>query len=543
MKKIVITSLVFVSIAFLYAFKSKKETPELKKNSKPNIVLIMADDMGFSDIGSYGSEIKTPNIDRLANEGTRLERCYNNAICAPSRASLLTGQYPHKAGIGFFNKDLGLPAYQGYLNKESLTLAEGMKLGGYSTYMCGKWHVGNKESQWPLQRGFDKFFGFIDGALSYFDTKPIMKGPPKSAWLFEGNKPYTIEKDDFYLTDELTTKAIAYLDEQPKSKPFFLYMAYNAPHWPLHAKEKDIERHRGLYDKGWDVLRENRLKNLKKIGLFPENQNADRDASIPEWESLTYDEKQYWVKKMEVYSAMVDNLDQNIGRLIKHLEEAGELDNTLIVFISDNGADDWDFSKHPFSVKRNSGSVGTSGSNESYTKYWAQVSNMPLRSYKSNPYEGGVSSPFVARWPEKIPQNTIQKGGVHVIDFLPTFLDIAGVSYPKEYNGITTNPLLGKSFITSIQNNKWNQERELFHEWSGNRAVWSGEWKLLSTYPKNEWELYNLKNDRVETKNLANEYPEVVKELEHAYNKWAKDNDVEPWSDEFARRTGFGPKH
>jgi arylsulfatase A-like enzyme len=506
---------------------------------KKNIVLIVADDMGFSDIGCYGSEINTPNIDRLAQEGVRLKQCYNNGICAPSRASLLTGQYHHKAGIGFFNRNLGLPAYQGYLNKQSLTFAEVFKAAGYNTYLSGKWHVGNDTSAWPLKRGFDKFFGFIGGAASFWDNIPITQGSPISAHLVDGNKLFPITAKDHYLTDVLTDKAIGYLKEQPKNNPFFLYMAYNSPHWPLHAKPEDIAKYKGKYDLGWDSLRTLRHQKSIKLGLTDPNCVAVRDSSLDAWAKMTYDERQFWVKKMEVYAAMVDNLDQNIGRLIKHLEETKQLDNTLIVFVSDNGAEEWDLSKMLLALNRTTGSVGTAGSNESYTKYWAQLSNMPLRSYKSTPYEGGLSTPFVARLPKVIPANTIQQGGIHFSDFLPSFLDLTGVEYPKTFNGVTPYPLLGESFMPKIKKNEWQRKTPLFYEWAGHRAVWKREWKIASTYPENKWELYNIAKDRTESKNVANEHPEIVTELEADYKNWAKASEVTEWNETLANKASF----
>lgn len=539
MKKHFFTIVILLwSVTFVVA-QNKTNQKANKQQSRPNIILIMADDMGFSDVGCYGSEINTPNIDRLASEGVKLKQCYNNGICAPSRASLLTGQYPHKSGIGFFNRDLGLPAYQGYLNKASLTIAEILKNGGYNTYMSGKWHVGNTKEHWPLQRGFDKFFGFIDGAESYFDSKPITKGPPEMAQLYEGNEVYHINKKDFYLTDELTNKGIDFLKESPKEKPFFLYMAYNAPHWPLHAKPQDIEKYKGRYDIGWDSLRTVRHQNLIKLGLAEAQQNAVKDKSLPAWNKLTYDEKQFWVKKMEVYAAMVDNLDQNIGRLIDYLKNTNQLDNTFIVFLSDNGAEDWDLSKLPLAINRSSGPVGSSGSNESYTKNWAQVSNMPLRNYKSTPYEGGVSSPFIMRYPKLIPANTIEKGGIHIIDILPTILELTHIAYPTNYNGIKPNTLLGESFLKPTIDNKWERKKPVCYEWAGNRAVWSGNWKAVSNYPENKWELYDLKNDRTESNNLASKFPEVLADLDTVYHNWAKANEVTEWNEELARKTKF----
>jgi arylsulfatase A-like enzyme len=536
MKKL---TLPFFAILLLVSCISATKISEKPVEKKPNILLIMADDLGFSDIGSYGSEIKTPNIDRLAAEGTRLRQCYNNGICAPSRASLLTGQYPHKAGIGFFNRDLGVPGYEGYLNSESLTLAEVLKTGGYETFMSGKWHVGNTPDKWPTKRGFDKFFGFIDGGISYWDTKPIMRAGPFASNLYLNDQEFKITKKDHYLTDELTDQAIGFLKESPKDKPFFMYMAYNAPHWPIHAKPTDIEKYKGMYDIGWDSLRTVRLNKLKALGLVDAQSNPMRDRSITPWNKLTFDEKAMWVKKMEVYAAMVDNLDQNIGKLLKYLEETNQIDNTLIVFISDNGAEDWDFSKMSLAINRDRGPVGTAGSNESYTQNWAQVSNVPLRSYKSTPYEGGVSSPFIARYPKIIPANSIQDGGLHLIDFMPSFLELSGIKYPTSYNGKPVNPMVGESFLSSLKNNNWERKEPLYYEWAGNRMARMGKWKTVSYYPQNKWQLFDLSTDRTENVDLADKFPEIVNQIDQNYHKWAAGNKVTEWNDTMVDATGF----
>ncbi|MFI8378340.1 arylsulfatase [Leeuwenhoekiella sp. NPDC079379] len=506
---------------------------------KPNIVLIMADDMGFSDLGNYGSEINTPSLDRLASEGTRLMRFYTNTICAPSRASLLTGQYPHKAGIGFFNEDFGMPGYEGYLNKESLTLGEVFKSGGYSTYMSGKWHVGNDKAHWPLQRGFDNFFGFLDGGASYFDTKPLLKGPPSTAFLYEGNEVYTIDKEDFYLTDELTNRAINFVKNTPQEKPFFLYMAYNAPHWPLHAKPEDIAKYKGKYDAGWDELRKLRFENIKKLGLVDQNWDLFKDTLLPSWESLSAQEKSDWSLKMEVYAAMVDNLDQNIGKLLNYLGTTGQLDNTIVVFLSDNGAENMDVGKMPFTVHRNEGPVGTAGSMEAYSKNWAQVSNSPLRSYKSSPYEGGTATPFIIRYPGQQGAGKILKGGTHMVDIMPTLLSIANVEYPKSYNGIQTNVLAGESFLPLLQGDDWNREQPICFEWFGDRAIWMGDLKAVSVYPGNKWELYDLAVDRTESKNIADSQPEMVAKMAALHTEWANANGVIEWSDAMSNKTQF----
>ncbi|MFI1773558.1 arylsulfatase [Thalassobellus citreus] len=535
------TLVLVVMTLFLVSCKQSNNQNNViaQTDKKPNIVLIMADDMGFSDLGNYGSEISTPNIDRLATEGTRLRRFYNNTICAPSRTSLLTGQYPHKAGIGFFNEDLGIPGYEGYLNKESLTLGEVFKNGGYSTYMSGKWHVGNERAHWPLQRGFDNFFGFLDGGASYFDTKPILKGPPSSAFLYADNEVYNIDKEDFYLTDELTSRAIEFVKSTPEEKPFFLYMAYNAPHWPLHAKPEDIAKYKGKYDAGWDELRNIRFENIKKMGLADENWTPVKDKLLPAWNSLSEEEKSDWALKMEVYAAMVDNLDQNIGKLISYLETTNQLDNTMIIFLSDNGAENMDVGKMPFVVKRNEGSVGTAGSMEAYTKKWAQVSNSPLRSYKSSPYEGGTATPFIVRYPKQVGAGKILKGGAHVVDIMPTLLNFAGINYPETFNGIKANALAGESFLPLLKGENWERNQPICFEWFGDRAVWMGDLKAVSVYPGNTWELYDLAIDRTESNDISALHPETISKIDAIYKDWAKTNGAIDWTDEMTIKTGF----
>ncbi len=532
MKKILVLSLI-VSSGFLWGFGPKTPAP-----NKLNIILILADDMGFSDIGCYGSEIRTPNLDKLASEGMRLKQCYTNAICAPSRATLLTGQYPHKAGVGFFNSDLGIPAYQGYLNRQSLTIAEVFQQAGYQTMLSGKWHHGLDSIKGPRARGFDQFFGFIGGAFSYFDTKPITKNNPFN-FLVDDTKAFHPTVPDFYLTDEITRRGIGFLKQNENKKPFFLHLAYSSPHWPLHAKPQDIARYKGHYDIGWDSLRTLRHQKQVQLGLVSQNQGINKDKSLPLWNSMTYDERQYWTKKMEVYAAMVDNLDQNIGQLIAYLKASGQLDNTLIVFVSDNGAEGWDFTKLPMAAIRNTGPVGTAGSNESYTKNWSQVSNVPFKSYKATPYEGGLSSPFIARLPKTIPANTLHEGVVHFVDFMPTLLEIAEIAYPRTNHNEPVNPLPGESFARLLRGENWSRKTPIFYEWAGHRMVRRGNWKLLSFYPENQWELYDMATDRTETTNIATANPDIVKQLNDAYLAWAKQNDVVEWNEGFAKKTTF----
>ncbi|GAB3284879.1 arylsulfatase [Larkinella harenae] len=503
---------------------------------RPNIILVMVDDMGYSDLGSYGSEIQTPNLDRLASEGLRLREFYNNAICAPTRASLITGQYPHKAGIGYFNVNLGLPAYQGYLNKESLTFGEVLKNAGYSTLLSGKWHVGNDSLVWPKQRGFDRFYGILGGGSNYFDAGPMPTGRNSPVVILEGNQRQHPKPNSYYFTDEITTHALTYLDEQSKeakpnaARPFFLYLAYTAPHWPLQALPEDIAKYRGKYDAGWDDIRKQRLDRQVKLGIITQKQAdaaAVRDADIPDWDALTYDEKTLWKAKMEVYAAMLDRADQGIGKILAKLKELKKDDNTLIIFISDNGAPAEDVAHWGSKAGRNSGPGGTAGSFESQGKNWAYVSNAPFRAFKAFSYEGGISSPFIAWFPGKIKPGRLEKGTGHLIDIAPTLYEVAGASYPTTHGGTTTNPLPGVSLANLLFNEKpLDAQRPLFWEWAGNRAIRRGKWKLVSIYPSYQWELYDLDTDRGETKNVAAQNPTVVDALSVLYFDWAKRTDV-----------------
>ena len=514
MKKLLLASLLLLSIQ---GFSQK---------GKPNIILIMADDLGYSDIGAYGSEINTPNLDKLAKEGLRLKEFYNNSICAPTRASLLTGQYQHKAGVGYFSQDLGLPAYQGFINKESLTLAEVLKSAGYSTLMSGKWHVSGKDQSYPWQRGFDRSLLSENG--SYFDQGDY-DGGAKRPYFLDG-KPYPLEAGKYYQTDVITENAVKFLDEEgKKEKPFFLYLTYTAPHWPLHALPEDIAKYKGKYDKGWDALRQERYEKQKKLGVVDEKAGiSNKDQDIYDWSKLSYDQRQQWAAKMEVFAAMVDRMDQGIGKVLGELKKIGKDDNTLVVFISDNGAPAEEMIKWHNGATRNTGPVGTIGSYESQSKNWSYASNTPLNGFKDYLFEGGISSPFIAWYPAKIKAGTIAKGTGHLIDIAPTFYELAGAKYPAKLNGVTANALPGKSLVPVLigKEKEVNRGEPLFWERAGNRAVREGKWKLVSHWPSYSWELYNLEEDKGETKNVAQQNHEVVSRLSVKYFEWAKKTGV-----------------
>lgn len=493
---------------------------------RPNIVLIMADDMGYSDIGCFGSEVRTPNLDKLARHGVRFSQFYNASRCCPTRASLLTGLYQHQTGIGDMVGNLGVPSYQGYLNTECVTLAEVLKLNGYKTLMSGKWHVGNRPETLPLKRGFDHYFGLIDGAGSYFERKAYRKNQPAPRWMLEDadfNPPAT----GFYMTDAITDYALNFLgDQSPKQQPFFLYLAYTAPHWPLHALPEDIARYRGKYLKGWDVLRAERFEKMRNMGLIDRyTRLSERDANVPAWETLSTEERELWDLRMAVYAAMIDRLDQNVGRVVARLEEMGELDHTIIIFLADNGGCH-EATRNKGNYIVTTGETGTADSFDAYEYPWANVSNTPFRMHKHWVHEGGISTPFIAHYPGVIkPGKVIDQPG-HIIDLMPTLLDFAGGTYPLAFNGGNIVPMEGVSLKDVLTGGKLNRDRPLFWEHEGNRAIRQGDWKLVSQYDNQakkfkEWELYNLKTDRSELKNLCNQKPEIKNRMIRDFEQWA----------------------
>jgi len=494
---------------------------------KPNIVLILADDMGYSDIGCFGSEINTPNLDRLAQQGIRMTQFYNASRSCPSRASLLTGLYQHEAGVGDMVSDLGIPSYQGYLNRQCVTLAEVLKTNGYNTYMSGKWHVGNRPEVLPLERGFDRYFGLIDGAGSYFQriAYRINEQPPR--WML-GHEDFNPPDSGFYMTDAITDYAISFLKEEPaNNNPFFLYLAYTAPHWPLHAPSEDIEKYRGKYMKGWDLLRQERYQRMLKLEIIdPSVRLTPRDDMSAEWNSLPEEEKKMWDLRMAVYAAMVDRLDQNIGRIVNYLTDKDKLKNTLLIFLSDNGGCH-EGTKNKGNYIRPGGETGNPDSFDAYEYPWANASNTPFRMFKHWVHEGGISTPFIAYFPGRIKAGRIADQPGHIIDIMPTLLDISGGTYPETFKGNEIVPMEGVSLVPLFNGMKLKRKEPLFWEHEGNRAVRSGDWKLVSAYDyqaKNyrDWELYNMKSDRSELTDLKDTYPGKIKELVENYEKWSE---------------------
>lgn len=504
------------------AAQSTQSTDEAQR---PNIVIVMADDMGYSDLGCYGGEIETPHLDRLAAGGVRFTQFYNTARCCPTRAALLTGVYQHQAGIGHMVGNLGVPSYQGYLNDRTVTIAETLRPAGYATLMTGKWHVGSQPEHWPLQRGFDRYWGTPSGGGVYFkDTLKVRT----NVFFTSGNERIEAP-DDLYVTDTFTDYALKFIDGAVEAdKPFFLYLAHIAPHWPLQAKPKDIEKYRGRYDAGWDVVRKARYRRQLDMGIVDRAWPlSPRDPKAKAWKSLSEAKRKDLAYRMSVYAAQVDCIDQNMGRLLAHLEKRGVLDNTLILFLSDNGCS---AEGGPGGFSRGTKGVPI-GQGESYASVgleWANVNDTPYRKFKMDTHEGGIATPLIAHWPRGIERRGELEGTPgHVIDLLPTCLDVAGAGYPAKHGDKATIPPEGRSLVPAM-NGEAVQRDALYWEHQGNRAVRVGDWKLVAPN-KQPWELYNLRDDRTELDNLADKQPERVKELAAKWETWAKRVGVEPW--------------
>ncbi len=514
------SSLIFIIGGGLILLTSGRSIESEPTKQRPNIIYIMADDMGYSDIGCYGSEIKTPNIDQLASNGVKLRSFYNNARCCPTRASLLTGQYPHTVGMGLMvtmpNAKIQPGSYQGFLDDRYPTIAEELKKVGYSTYMTGKWHVGERQEHWPLKRGFDHYFGLISGASSYYEIIPQEIG--KRHVLLD-NTDFQIPNDGFYMTNAFTDHAIQFLNnhkiERAKT-PFFLYMAYTAPHFPIHAFEEDIAKYENLYKQGWDITRAKRYQKQAKLGLTDARyQLTERPADITDWSSEK--DKKTWVRKMAVYAAMIDRMDQNIGKLISTLKKNGQYENTLIVFLSDNGGCAENVSNRNFNDTTKN--IGERGSYVAYDYPWANLSNTPFKKYKHFMHEGGMITPFIVQWPAGIkPTKGYSSQIGHVIDLLPTALQLAGVT-PKN--------LPGES-LSYLWNGKKAAPKTYCWEHEGNQAIRKGDWKLVKDLEDPTWELYNLSIDPTETNDLAKIESARSKAMLIEYSAWAKNVGVQP---------------
>jgi len=508
---------------------------------RPNIVLILNDDMGYSDIGCYGGEVDTPNLDALAAGGLRFSQFYNTARCSPSRASLLTGLHPHQTGIGVLTYDMGPEGYAGNLSDDCVTIPEALRRGGYRSYMSGKWHVASSlvkpTDAWPLQRGFDEFFGTIIGAGSFYDPNTLTRGNQDAS--------HEARADGWFYTDAISDQAADYVRRHAREhadQPFFLYMAYTAPHWPLHAHDEDIAKYRGRFDAGWDTLRRERLERLVASGLLrPDWPLSDRDPSQPPWTEA--EQKAWLLRCMEVYAAQIDRMDQGIGRLLDALRETGCHDDTLVIFLADNGACAEDIPEgvtvdvlvEQLMIARSHTRDGRPvrfgndpaimpGAEDTYQSYgtaWANLSNTPFRLYKHWIHEGGIATPLILHWPRGIPE----RGGLrHTPSYLPdimaTLLDVVRIDYPTERDGRPVPPLEGHSLRPAFDADL-AERPPMFWEHEGNAAVRIGRWKLVRRYP-GPWELYDMERDRTELNDLAGRHPDRVADMAARYEAWAE---------------------
>ena len=519
---------------------------------RPNFVVILADDLGYSDIGCYGSEVATPNLDALAGSGLRFSQAYNCARCCPTRAALLTGLYPHQAGVGHMVGNYGIREYQGYLRDDCVTIAEALKGGGYRTMMAGKWHVGggyqaNRPETWrpgtadhplPVQRGFDTHYGMLGGGGSYFNPPSMVRDDQ----LIEA----AAEAESYYLTDAISDRAVTMVEQATAAEaPFFLYVAYTAPHWPLHALPDDIARYEGRYRDGWDAVRTARHEQLKGLGVLDRRWGiSPRDPESRPWGEA---HDQVWEdRRMAVYAAQIECMDRGIGRIMGALRRAGVAEDTLVLFLSDNGGcaeflAEESASPEPFRYDiptpdgrpmriGNTPAVapGPDDTFQSYDLPWANASNAPFRLFKHWVHEGGIATPLVASWPRVIERTGITHQPVHVIDIFPTLLEAAGIPLPERHAGRTVTPVEGESLLSLLSGVPWRRDRPIFFEHEGNRAVRDGKWKLVSRHP-DSWELYDMHRDRTELHDLAAARVDEVARLAGLHNDWARRCGVLPW--------------
>ena len=495
---------VLTAIVFLYSCQVLTAA-----ENRPNIILIMCDDMGFSDIGCYGGEVQTPNLDYMASRGLRFTQFYNNAKCTTTRASLLTGLYPRPKG--------------GLLKMNMVTIGEVLKSAGYQTVLTGKWHLGRSTSgkriTHPHLRGFDEYYGLLDGCCNFFD--PTIQDPPykgsRNRFFAHNTIQITEFPPDFYTTDAFTDHAIKTITEFNRhEKPFFLHLTYTAPHYPLHAKPEDIAKYKGKFKMGWDVMREARFKRQKRMGLIDDTWKLSaEDAKSYDWATA---DQEFEDLRMAVYAAMLDCMDQNIGRLLETMDKLKISNNTIVMVLSDNGG----CAEEPGGRDSSKRIPGPKDDYVAVGPAWGWAQNAPFKRYKSWVHEGGICTPFIAYWPGRIEANRITTQPGHIIDLLPTCLELADGTYPTEFQGRDIIPQEGKSLVSIFEGKTRTPHQQLCWEWSGNASIRKGDWKLVWDKRIKKWELYNLAKDRTETNNLAEQFPKRVTQLAEAYNDWAK---------------------
>lgn len=496
---------------------------------KPNIVLILLDDVGYSDFGCYGSEIETPNIDKLADNGIRLRHFYNQARSAPTRASLMTGLYPHQVGNGALGKVPGYPAYQGYPNENNVFIPEVLKSAGYFSFITGKWHLGQFRGPTPLKRGFDRSLNAPFGGYYFSSDKSLKKNkqPTNINNLFLNDE--AIKFDDprlpkqWYSTHLWTNYGLKFVDEAIKeNKPFFWYLAYNGAHFPLQAPAKTIEKYRGKYLKGWDKIRKDRFEKQLKIGLFDkENLLTPHNPKVPYWDSLSQKEKEKYDLQMAIYAAVIEEIDKSIGRVINQLKIKGVLDNTMIILLSDNGGNGEPGVEGIFRGKN----PGSAASTVFLGAAWADVANTPFFLYKHHAHEGGCNTPFIISYPNGMDKKlcgSIQTYNYgHVVDIMTTLVELTGAVYPTDRDGKFVPPMEGTSLLPILKGQKIVRKNPIVVEHEGNKMYRNGDWKIVQEYAEKEWMLYNLKDDPTEMFNLANEESERLEEMIKEYYKFA----------------------
>jgi arylsulfatase len=529
-----------VVVAGAVALGALRPARAAQPDPRPNIVVVLVDDMGWSDIGPYGSEIPTPNLDALAAGGVRFTQFYSTPRCSPTRASLLTGLYPHQAGMGHLDNVIrrGSTGTTGRLNDRSVTMAEVLREAGYFTAMSGKWHLGQDNGSPPWQRGFDRVLSLRAGGM-FFPNQNFQGGDDALTRraqepLFLDGTPMARDSAIFgaswYSTYLWTDFGLRFIDEaRQANKPFFLYLPHNAPHFPLMAPADLIDKHRGRYMAGWDRLRDARYSRQVATGLIDARWPlSPRGAESPAWDSLSDEAKGRFDHLMAVYAAMVEALDISVGTLVRGLEARGVLDNTVILFLSDNGAN----AESGPDGRFNGDPPGGPNSNLYLGMNWATLSSTPFRRFKHFTHEGGIAAPLIVHWPRGIPpgrRNAVEHQPAHLIDVMPTVLDMTGAVYPRQYKGQDIQPMEGVSLRPALEGRTVGRTQPLFWEHEGNRAVRSGSWKLVSTYP-NAWELYDMAADRVERNNLADSRPDLVSALAAEWEAWARRAQVDPWT-------------
>jgi arylsulfatase A-like enzyme len=517
-----------LALAALWPSMSAGVTP-----SRPNIVVILVDDMGFSDIGCYGSEIPTPNLDKLAGEGVRFTQFYNTPRCSPTRAALMTGLYSHQAGMGWLDNKVEPKSrgFHGRLLPRCVTIAEVLREAGYFTAMTGKWHLGQQNGTPPWKRGFMRSLNSRYGEV-YFPKE--LDRPGTEVLYLNGRE---VRKDspelgrDWYSTDLFTDWGLKFIDEARKEgKPFFLYVAQGAVHFPLRAPADVIAHYRGKYLQGWDKLREERHERQVRMGIVDEKWPlSPRPDDSPAWETRPEDRKRRFDEIMSVYAAMVECIDRSVGRLVAGLKDRGALDDTLIVFLSDNGGN---AEGGPPGVTSGTGPIGGPQSYVLLGMNWATLANTPFRRYKHFTHEGGISTPFIAHWPAGIPagrRGSLERQPGHVIDIMATAVDLAGAKYPTERQGHAVLPMEGVSLRPALEGKPLGRKQPIFWEHEGNKAVRDGKWKLVQKW-RGPWELYDMEADRTELHDVTAVHPEVAVRLQDAWKAWEQRTFTDAWN-------------